>query len=85
MIEPARSDYLDTSNPLRLLAFFQFCDVANNCSAYIAALDIKDSTARRAMIGIMDHMRRRAEQSAIDTLGGKSDFFAMVESNSDSD
>lgn len=77
----ARSDYLDTSNPLRLIAFFQFCEVANNARAYIDTLDIADSVARRAAIGIMEAMRRRAEQSAIDTLGGHSDFFAMVESN----
>lgn len=80
-----RSDYLDTSNPLRLRAFFQFCDVANNTRAYVAALDIEDSLARRAVTGIMEHMRRRAEQSAIDTLGGHSDFFAMLESNLGSD
>lgn len=77
------SDYLDTSNPRRLLAFFQFCDVANNARAYVAALDIEDSLAKRAATGIMESLRQRAEQSAIDTLSGQPDFFAMVESNLD--
>ena len=75
-----RSDYLDTSNPLRLIAFFQFCDVANNARAYIAAMDIDDPRARAAMTGIMEAMRRSAEQRAIETLSGQSDFFAIAES-----
>lgn len=76
-----RSDYLDTSNPLRLKAFFQFCDVANNARCYIVALNIDDPLASRVVSGIMETMRQRAIQSALDTLSGKSDFFALVESN----
>lgn len=75
-----RSDYLDTSNPLRLLAFFQFCDVANNARAYIAALDIDDPRARTAMMGIMEAMRRQSEQRALETLSGISLYFDIAES-----
>ena len=75
-----RSDYLDTANPLRLIAFFQFCDVANNARSYIAALDIQDPRARACMTSIMESMRRSAEQRAIETLSGQSDFFAIAKS-----
>lgn len=80
MIRNARSDYLDTSNPLRLLAFFQFCDVANNARSYIAALDIDDPCARAAMTGIMEAMRQQSEQRAVETLSGVSFYFDIAES-----
>jgi hypothetical protein len=76
-----RSDYLDTSNPLRLKAFFMFCDVANNARAYISALNIDDPLAGRICRGVMESMRQQSIQRAIDTLSGRSDFFALVESS----
>lgn len=75
-----RSDYLDTSSPLRLKAFFQFCDVANNARAYIASLDVAEPQARRSIKGIMEAMRLQSEQRAVEVLSGESLYFDLVKS-----
>lgn len=80
-----RSDYLDTSNPRRLSAFFQFCDVANRARKGIANLTVKDPRMRAAAVSLIESTRRRAEEEALNVLSGKSLFVEIAEClNSDS-
>jgi hypothetical protein len=76
-----RSDYLDTSNPLRLEAFFMFCDAANMARDGAANLHIEDPRFRALTVSVLESMRQRAVQSAIDTLGGISYLVALGESS----
>lgn len=57
--------YLDTSNPLRLKAFFAYTDAANMASKPI---EITEPLAHACVAAIMDSMRQRAAQAALDLL-----------------
>jgi hypothetical protein len=63
-----QSDYLDTSNPLRLLAFFKYMDVAN------MQLDFDNpevpSMAREFLKSIYETYRQRAIHEAIALFNG---------------
>lgn len=58
-----RSDYLDTSNPYRLLAFFQFCDAANMARDGIATLEVEDPRLRRLTISMIDGTKSVSKRS----------------------
>lgn len=74
-----RSDYLDTSNTNRLKAFFMFCDCANSARDGLANLKIEDPRMRAMTASVIESMRQRAEQEAVNVLSGKSLFVEIAE------
>ena len=63
-----RSDYLDTSNPHRLKAFFLYVNAANMArgAANAPAVLNQNPDVQRCLISILAAERQRAEQAALD-------------------
>lgn len=63
-------DYLDTSNPYRLSAFFKFLDAANMARTGIDTLQITSVKARNCMVSVLKASRQQAIERAFEMLNG---------------
>lgn len=66
-----RSDFLDTSNPYLLKAFFAYCDAANLAAKGIRELQITSPIARVCLVGLIESLRQRSTQKALELFGGE--------------
>jgi len=73
------SDYLDTSNPYLLRAFFQFCDIANNATCAASNSDIEEPRLRKLAVRMILSVREQALTEQLKLFGGA--FKAVVPSS----
>lgn len=72
MTHITRSDYLDTSRPNTLRAFFAYCDAANiayhGFPKIVTEMKPLDPKMTQCIVALLEGQRQRASQAALDIL-----------------